>query len=119
MNPGTLVSDNEFRFRDGQVGKKILVVLNDGEDGYYITLKMTSNPAYKANDYGCHPQDRYPNFFCPRGSCCLREDTWIQIDDFFEFDRAEMLSRHFAGRMQRIGVLPDEVLVLLLECAIA
>jgi hypothetical protein len=40
------------------------------------------------------------------------------LDDFFEFDTAEMLSRHFAGKMHRIGMLPDRMIVELLECAI-
>ncbi len=119
MTPGTFICDNEFKFRDGQKDKKILVVLNDGEDGYYLVLKMTSNAAYKSTKYGCHTNDRYPNFFCPRGSCCLDKDTWIQLDDFFEFDAAALLSKHFAGTVNRIGVLPENMLRELLECALS
>ncbi len=119
MTPGTFICDNEFKFRDGKIGKKILLVVNDGEDGYYLVLKMTSDPAYKSTNYGCHPNDRYPNFFCPRGSCCLRDDTWIQLDDFFEFDATALLSKHFAGKINRIGVMGDDMLRELLECALA
>ncbi len=80
MNPGTLVYDPNFTFRDGVTGQKILAVLNDGACGYYIVVKMTSRPAYKGTVYGCQNNDRYPNFFCPRGSCRLSKDTWIQLE---------------------------------------
>lgn len=119
MTPGTLIHDIEFRFRDGEKGKKLIAILNDGEDGYYLFVKMTSNPAFKSTQYGCHPNDRYPNFFCPVGTCCLKENTWIQLDQFFEADTAEMLSKHFAGKMNRIGILPDKILRELLDCALA
>jgi hypothetical protein len=35
MNPGTIIFDNDFIFNDGSRGKKILVILNDGNEGYY------------------------------------------------------------------------------------
>jgi hypothetical protein len=33
-------------------------------------------------------------------------------------DAAEILARHFSGRMNRIGVLPDSMVRELLECSI-
>jgi|SRR5215831_6790646 len=118
MTPGTILLDDTFRFSDGTTGKKLLVVLNDGENGVYIVVKTTSNSNFKSNNYGCQPDDRYPNFFCPRGSCCLSKDTWIQLDQFFEFKTHELVSRHFSGNIKRIGLLPDEILDQLLDCAI-
>ena len=60
-----------------------------------------------------------PEFFLSRGSSCLRDDTWIQLDDFFEFDATALLSKHFAGKINRIGVMRDDMLRELLECALA
>lgn len=118
MNPGTLVYDPNFTFRDGVTGQKILAVLNDGACGYYIVVKMTSRPAYKGTVYGCQNNDRYPNFFCPRGSCRLSKDTWIQLDDFFEFDQAHLQSKYVDGSIQPIDILPIDMLRALLRCAI-
>lgn len=118
MTPGTILCDDEFKFSDGSTGKKLLIVLNDGESGSYIVIKTTSNSNYKGTEYGCQSDDRYPNFFCPKGSCCLKGQTWIQLDQFFEFKAHELLARSFSGYIKRIGVLPDQILDDLLTCAI-
>ena len=118
MTPGTILCDDEFLFSNGSTGKKLLIVLNDGENGSYIVIKTTSKSDFKGTDYGCQSTDRYPNFFCPKGSCCLKHDTWIQLDQFFEFKAHELLARHFTGKIKRIGILPDQILKELLDCAI-
>jgi hypothetical protein len=118
MIPGTILCDDEFTFSDGTKGQKLSVVLNDGQSGAYVVIKTTSNPNFKGTTYGCQSSDRYPNFFCPKGSCCLKKDTWIQLDQFFEFMAHELVARHFTGHIKRIGVLPDQILKELLECAI-
>lgn len=118
MIPGTILCDDEFVFSDGSTGKKLLIVLNDGESGSYIVIKTTSKSDFKGNDYGCQSTDRYPNFFCPKGSCCLKHDTWIQLDQFFEFKAHELMAKHFTGKIKRIGVLTDQIVKELLHCAI-
>jgi hypothetical protein len=87
-----LVYDN-FRFSDGTTGKKILVILNDGSVGYYIVVKTTSQNTHKSSNEGCQTQDRYPNFFLPQNSCCLKKETWIGLDEFFELTTAELLAK--------------------------
>ena len=42
MTPGTILTDTQFLYSDGTTGKKILIVLNDGEVGHYIVIKTTS-----------------------------------------------------------------------------
>jgi hypothetical protein len=118
MIPGTILFDDEFKFTDGSVGKKILIILNDGNPGFYIIVKTTSRSAYKSAENGCQLSNRYPNFFLPKGSCCLNEDTWIQLDQYFEFTAHELVSRHFTGQIKIIGILPKEIIYQLLDCAI-
>jgi hypothetical protein len=117
MEPGTLIVDNEFVYRDGSKGKKILIVLNDGTVGHYIIIKTTSKDTYKGISFGCQFKDRYPNFFLPKGCCCLKKNTWVMIDQFFEMTSHELLDKHFSGKMNRIGVLPLSILKNLLDCA--
>ena len=107
MMPGTLLVYDNFRFSDGTTGKKILVILNDGCVGYYIVVKTTSKDTHKSSNNGCQIQDQYPNFFLPQNSCCLKKDTWIGLDEFFELTTAELLAKHFSGEVKTIGVLND------------
>lgn len=117
MTSGTILTDTQFLYSDGTTGKKILIVLNDGEVGHYIVIKTTSKDTYKGLVYGCQSHDRYPNFYLPKGSCCLRKHTWALLDQFFEFDRVHMLTHGVSGRIRQIGVLPTAILKELLICA--
>lgn len=101
-----------------QLPKKILVILNDGCDGYYIAVKTTSRGTFKSVTYGCQATDRYPNFFLPVGSCCLKKNTWTLLDQFFELTAHLLLTKHFTGQIHHIGILKSDLLKQLLECAI-
>ncbi len=118
MTPGTILHDPRFTFSDGDIGNKLLVVLSDGKDGIFIVIKTTSQPKHKGRDEGCQSSDRYPNFFVPDGSCCLHGDSWFLLNDFYELKAADLRQKIFTGQMQRIGVLPRDLLVELLACAI-
>ena len=119
MTPGTILFDTHFEFDDGAVGRKLLVLLNDGTCGFYITLKTTSNPKHKGRKAGCQSRDRYPNFFVPDGSSDLRGDSWLMLREFKELTAPQLLQKKFSGIARHIGVLPKEMLIQLLECALA
>lgn len=118
MTPGSILHDPQFVFKDGEVGNKLFIVLNDGSAGFYVTVRTTSNPRNKSHDPGCHLGDWQPNFFVPEAAACLRTDTWICLDDFYEFDADELLSGHFSGRIKKIGELPEPVIANLIACAV-
>ncbi len=118
MTPGSVLFDSQFRFSDGTLGQKILVLLNDGTAGVYVVIKTTSKDKHKRRGFGCQTQDRYPNFYLPAGKCCLRGESWLMLDQFFEFHRQDLLAKRFAGQMNALGVLPDAILKDLLDCAI-
>jgi hypothetical protein len=44
MTHGTILHDPEFRFKDGEIGNKLFIVLNDGSAGFYVTVRTTTNP---------------------------------------------------------------------------
>ena len=118
MTPGSILCDNEFKYRDGTIGKKILIVFNDGTTGYYIVVKTTSKAHYKGITLGCQLTDRYPNFFLPKGSTCLKLDTWVMLDQFFDLTAHKLLTKSFSGQINRIGLLPDDIFLDLIKCAI-
>lgn len=118
MTPGSVLFDTQFKFSDGSTGRKILVVLNDGSAGVYVIIKTTSKDKRKGRNYGCQSSDRYPNFFLPDGKCFLQGDSWLMLDEFFEFNLQNLLAKRFAGQMKPLGVLPENILKELLDCAI-
>jgi hypothetical protein len=117
MTCGTFIFDDNFIFSDTSVGRKILLVLNDGEVGYYVVVKTTSKGTHKGITFGCQSNDRYPNFFLPKGCCFLKEDTWLGLDEFFEFTANEILTKVFSGHIRQLAVLPESILRDVLICA--
>ena len=116
MTPGTFLFDSKFVFKDGDKGKKIFVVLNDGSTGTYIAAKTTSRGDRFSIQHGCQILDRFPNFYFVKGSCFLDENTWIQLDSFFEFETGKLIQKVLTNEIQRIGVLDCDQSVELLTC---
>lgn len=116
MSPGTLLFDTGFTFHDGESGEKILVTLGSGQ-GITVVAKTTSRGSRFGLSFGCQSKNRFPCFHLPLNSCCLKQPTWICLDEFYEFNDALLMQHHFSGRIRRIGELPDDVTKLLLECA--
>jgi hypothetical protein len=117
MVPGTILFDPKFLYSDGKTGEKLFVVLNDGRGGSFVTVKTTSNDTRYTFVYGCQITGRFPHFYLPKGSCCLTEQTWLCLDEFYEFDAHELYQRVTATHIHRIGVLPEAITLELLACA--
>lgn len=119
MVPGTVLFDPKFRFHDGKVGQKLFVVLNDGRDGSYICIKTTSQDGRYGVLYGCQITARFPYFYLPQGCCFLTEHTWLCLDEFYEFDAAELFTRLSEARINRIGLLEPALTREIQGCAIS
>lgn len=117
MTPGTFLFDSNFKFHDGDTGRKIFVVLNNGTTGKYIAAKTTSRGDRYGIQHGCQVLDRFPSFYFVRGSCFLSENTWIQLDAFYEFNTGELMQKVMSGQINRIGVIDTAQAVDLLVCA--
>lgn len=117
MTPGTLFFDRHFRFHDGEEGQKILIALGTAH-GITLVVKTTSQGRRYRNDFGCQADHRFPSFHLVQGCCCLSKSTWVTLDEYYEFKDAELLQKHFSGDINRIGTLPDELTIALMECAI-
>src|ERR671919_2596466 len=118
MTPGTLFFDTKFIFHDGERGKKILVVLGR-KDGITVVVKTTSKGHRYRLDFGCQADARFLCYYLTPSSCCLDKPTWVCLDEFYNFKDSDLLQRHFSGQINRIGMLPDDLTVDLLKCALA
>ncbi|MCU7874996.1 MAG: hypothetical protein KZQ91_19855 [Candidatus Thiodiazotropha sp. (ex Lucinoma borealis)] len=117
MIPGTVLFDPDFEFKDGAKGRKIFIVLNNGNEGIYVAVKTTSKGDRYDIKHGCQILDRFPNYHLVKGSCCfLSENTWIQLDNFFEFKSDLLMQRVMVGEINRLGVLEDQQAIDLLVC---
>lgn len=117
MTPGTILFDRQFVFHDGATGEKLLVVLTDGGGGSYIVVKTTSNGHRYGLEFGCQLNTRFPCYFLPRGSCCLNDNSWLCLDEFYEFEKGALIQRVMERRVDRIGVLPEDLTLELIGCA--
>jgi hypothetical protein len=118
MTPGSILHDTNFKFTDGEIGNKLLIVLNDGKESPYIIIKTTSKQKLKGINQGCQLNDRPPNFFLPKGSCSFIKDTWVELSEFFEFTLSDMFQKKLAGTIDHKNTLPEQILKDLLNCAV-
>ncbi|MCG8056379.1 MAG: hypothetical protein JAY94_11890 [Candidatus Thiodiazotropha endolucinida] len=116
MTPGTFLFDGNFRFHDGEIGRKIFVVLNNGSSGNYIAAKTTSRGDRYGIQHGCQILDRFPNYHFVKGSCFLSDNTWVQLDAFYEFNAANLMQKVMTGQINRIGIIDTKQAVELLVC---
>lgn len=117
MTPGTILFDGNFEFKDGDSGEKLFIALNDGANGVYVCVKTTSKGHRYSMTSGCQALDRFPNFFVPKHGCCLKENTWIQLDAFYEFERANLIQKVMTGEIVRVGTLDEPMTKDLIVCA--
>jgi hypothetical protein len=118
MTPGTILFDKRFQFLDGEIGKKLLVILSDGKTGFYLIIKTTSQPQHKGKNEGCQSNDKYPNFYLPDGTTCLQGQSWLILNEFYELDASKMDKKVAEGEIRYVGNLPRDVLIELFACAI-
>lgn len=117
MKVGSIFFDVDFHFHDGEDGKKLFVVLGT-EKGIVVVAKTTSQSYSKGINYGCQPNDRFHNFYLPYNSCCLKNATWVCLNEFYELKECELLQKHFMGKVNHICDLSPEITRELQNCAI-
>ena len=117
MSPGTILFDRNFQFKDGEVGEKIFILLNNGSSGTYVSVKTTSNGSRYGLTAGCQVLERFPNFFIPVHAACLNDNTWVQLHVFYEFNAADLMQTVMSGEIHRIGVLPEKLANELISCS--
>lgn len=118
MTTGTVLFDTRFEFHDGDVGRKLIVILSDARDGIHIAVITTSRQKRKHREAGCQSNDQPANFFVVDGTSCLDGDSWLLLNYFYELKAADLLQRSFAGEVRHIGTLSRDMSVELIACAL-
>lgn len=117
MTPGSIFFDRNFAFQDGESGEKLFVIIGT-HSGTTVVAKTTSRPYGKGINYGCQPDDRFHNFHLPSNTCYLKKVTWICLDEFYEFNNAQLLQKRFSGDVNYICDLEEQIAREVQECAL-
>lgn len=115
MVPGSIFFDRDFHFNDGESGEKLFIALGN-QNGIHLVAKTTSKQHGRGTTYGCQA-DRFFNFFLPKGSCHLKEPTWVCLNEFYLFNSGELIQKNFSGTLSAICTLDDTIFQQLVECA--
>ena len=81
---GTIFHHKKFPFRNGEIGNKLLILLNTpGKNDPYLFVKTTSQKKDRPSKSGCI--ENRSLFFIPAKNAFFKEDTWIQLYDIYPF----------------------------------
>lgn len=116
MTPGSVLCDKHFSFHDGGEAKKLFVILGTLK-GLYVVAKTTSKQHGRGTTYGCQPKDRFRNFYLPPNSSYLDGNTWVCLDEFYDFSAAELLKKGMDGTMWTLCTI-EAHLKALQHCAL-
>ena len=119
---GEVYFDEDFEFLDGAKGKKLFVVLCDSPyvNDVVIVVKTTSQHKDAAiygeesssRKRGCASTAFRPNFFQPVSDATFEEDTWVLLEEFYEYDESD-----FQDNWDPLFVLDMTTTADILDCA--
>jgi hypothetical protein len=117
MARGAVYYHSQFKFHDGQIGQKRLVVLNEPiNDEPFLIVKTTSN--LRSNKYiiGCNPNKGV--FFLPANQVSIFElDTVIQLLEIYETTPQEFLHAHLQEKtLTQLGQLSTLCISQIVNC---
>jgi hypothetical protein len=109
---GNIYRHPEFKFHDGEIGDKLILLLNTPSNKEHgIFVKTTSQQHNKPSTVGCIKSHRC--FYIDANSELFDLNTWIQLDDIYEFD-ANAAKRN--DGLHKIGTLNDGKIDKIIDC---
>ncbi|MBW8003215.1 MAG: hypothetical protein FVQ80_14540 [Planctomycetes bacterium] len=117
LRSGCILFDTTFKFKDKEIGEKLIVILNNPLKGQpFLVCRTTSKEkSYRKKiPKGCQQKGKY--FFSERGDAYFKDDTWLQLDDIYEYNNVEMLRKKFKGTLQILENLNDNILRQIKNC---
>jgi hypothetical protein len=115
MEKGTVFYHANFVFKDGAVGDKLLIVLNNqSNNAPFLCCKTTSKKKWGIDQDGCHSSK---NIFVMNHKP-FNKKTWIQFDpnSVFEFSAADLLKQKFGGNIKVVGRIDDQNIRAIANC---
>lgn len=116
MKKGSIFFHKEFSYKNGEIGEKLIVLLNEPKSPQepYLFCRVTSQEKDKPKQLGCIPY--LSLFFIPERDDYFSRDTWLQLYDIYPFDAASVLQDSLTGKMIIRGNLKNSTLKNLMVC---
>lgn len=115
MHKGTILYHQAFQFQNGQLGKKLLIILNTPkQDETYLCCKTTSKQQFNIDKEGCHYNKNI--YVLNPDIDWFKEKTWVQFHELYEFDPHKFLQAHFDGDLEVKGELKGNTINAIINC---
>ena len=116
MRKGEIYSHKNFKFKNGEYSKKLLVLLYVPSKGSkpYLFCLTTSQSKGKSFKEGCQPDQSL--FFIPQDKEFFKEDTWLQLFAIYPMETKSVLSDCMTNYMERKDELQDLTIRQLMNC---
>ena len=109
---GSIFVAKKFKYSDGTIGEKLLVLLNNPYQNIpYIVVKTTSKQHSKPKTKGCINHYHKAFFIPPKKQDFFNKETWIQLDDYFIFCQNDI-----NNRLKHIGNLSSKTTQDVIDC---
>ena len=116
MKKGSVLFHKRFEYTNGDIGEKLLIVLNDPDPAKepYLLCRVTSQEKGKSRTFGC--QEDLSLFFLPAGHDFFEKDTWVQLYTIFAAEANSLVKDHIDGSLNLLGSLKDLTIRQLMNC---
>lgn len=116
MEKGAILYHSSFEFKNGDIGEKLLIVLNDPDPAKepYLLSRVTSQEKDKPKKFGCN--EDLSLFFLPAGHDFFKKDTWVQLYDVYPIEADSLLKDRFGGELEQLGRLEEMTIRQLMNC---
>lgn len=115
MKCGDLLFDGKFQFPNGNIDYKLIIVVCEYGDNRLV-LQTTRQSKGKSRTEGCQVNDTPPNFYVPSNTTWFDDDTWILLDEVFEYDSNQYFIKKEDGIIRHKTDLPKSFMKDLLNC---
>jgi len=116
---GAILFHKRFEFFDGELGEKLIVLLNEPEtpeeiEEGYIFARTTSQEKSRFREPECQP-DR-SEFFIAANNDWFLNDTWVQLYELYTFDVKTVIEDSLTGVLEVKGRLKENKTGQLINC---
>ncbi|ETR68158.1 MAG: hypothetical protein OMM_10814 [Candidatus Magnetoglobus multicellularis str. Araruama] len=115
---GQIYHNPKFRFHDGKIGNKLLILLNTPhKNEEYIFVKTTSNDKNRLNKPGCHkhPIFEQGEYYLHKGSTFLDQSTWVIVSDIYPIVRKSIDNNANWIKLKGM-ILPTNIVDKIIDC---
>jgi len=116
MKKGDILYHEQFKFSNGGISDKLLVILNTPQptNDPYLIITTTSQSINKSQIPGCNLKESL--FFIKANHDFFNKDTWLQFYQLYELDFKKLLKTKFDGLVKISGSLKEQTINEVINC---